>query len=167
MPEQPELADETAREEEKNDSKSFGKFGKMGKIFLLTGIVLIQAGAAYAVINIYYPKINKVASSLTSSSAVFYQFKDVVINPAGTNGRRYLIFSLAVKLDNQDAKSTLDKKKAEAKDRIMALVSQYTASELNSLKKRNKIKEKLGILIDKVIGKKSVRNLFFTKYVLQ
>lgn len=158
------------RKNKKNDNsqkKGLARLGKMGKIFLLTGIVFIQAFAAYAVINHFYPDLVSLTAKLGSNESAFYKLNDIVINPADSNGQRYLVFSLAIKLKNKDALNILESKKAEAKDRINLLMSHYTSAELGSLKKRAIIKKRLGTTINHVIGKKSVRNLFFTRYIMQ
>jgi flagellar basal body-associated protein FliL len=167
MPEQQDAAENITQKEENSRKKGFAKFGRMGKIFLLAGIVLIQAAAAYAIVSSYYPQMNNLASSLQTSTPSYYIFKNLIINPESSNGNRYLLFSLTVKLNSEDALNTLEKNKAMAKDRVNLLMSSYTVPELRTIENRNKIKKKLGVIINKIIGKKSVRNLFFTKYVLQ
>jgi flagellar FliL protein len=167
MPEGQETIGDSTRKEEKAEGKAPVRFGKVGKIFLLTGIVLIQAAVAYAIVNHYYPQIVSLTSSFQSNNSAYYKFKNIVINPLGSEGKRYLMFSLAVKLSDEGALNTLKGKEAEAKDRVNILMSHYTAGELSSLKKRISIKKKLETVIDKIIGKKAVRNLFFTKYIMQ
>jgi flagellar basal body-associated protein FliL len=167
MLEQQDLAEDTKQKEETSEKKGSAKFGKSGKIFLLAGIVLIQAAVSYAVVSSYYPQIANLASSLQTSTPSYYIFKNLIINPENSNGNRYLLFSLTVKLKGKDALNTLEKNKAMAKDRVNLLMSSYTVSELRTTENRNKIKKKLGSIINKIIGQKSVRNLFFTKYVLQ
>ncbi len=167
MSEQEDKAPEEENEQEKNGETSSGRFGKMGKIFLLAGIVLAQAAGAYAIINNYYPEVKDFTAQFESSGGVYFEFKNVIINPAESNGERYLILSLTVELNDGGALSTLDRKNAEVQDRINTALSKRTARELSSLDNRNPIKKELGIVINDVIGEKSVRNLFFTKYVLQ
>lgn len=164
MPEQQEITDDTLR---KNEKGAPGKFGKMGKIFLLAGIVLIQVPLAYIAINEYYPSLVKLTLTQPSEQSTYYKLKDIVINPAGSNGFRYLIFSLTVVLNNENALNTLEGHNAEAKERINRIMEGYTTEQLSSLKNRGDIKKRLGMVINNITDKKSVRNLFFTKYILQ
>jgi flagellar FliL protein len=164
---QEELEQKEGNKEEEGEETSSGKFGKMGKIFLLIGIVLAQAAGAYGIINTYYPEVKDFTSSFESKGGVYFEFKNIIVNPAESNGERYLILSLTVELNDGGTLGTLDKKNAEVQDRINTAISQRTARELSSLDNRDAIKKELGIVINDVIGEKSVRNLFFTKYVLQ
>lgn len=167
MSEKQELTTETDLESEEISEKPASKLGGKGKIFLLAGIVLVQAAAAYTLVNAYYPEIKDFTTQFEATGGVYYKIENVIINPAQSNGERYLILSLTIELDNGGALGTLEAKNAELQDRINTTVSTYTAEELSSLNNRDTIKKDLGIVINKVIGKKAVRNLFFTKYVLQ
>lgn len=152
---------------EEPEQSSSGSMGKIGKIFLITGIVLVQIAAAYTLVNGFYPEISNFTAGFESSGGVYYEFDNIIINPANSNGERYLIMSITIELNDGSALGTLDARKAEVQDRINTVMSNHSASELNSLAKRDLIKKELGIVINEVIDKKSVRNLFFTKYVLQ
>lgn len=164
MSEQEEQITETVPETEETQSRSFGK---MGKIFLIVGIVLVQAAGAYALVNGFYPQINEFTNEFESSGGVYYELENIIINPANSNGERYLIMSITVELNDGSVLDVLDTKKAEVQDRINTVMSNHTAQELGALESRDTIKKELGIAINEVINKKSVRNLFFTKYVLQ
>lgn len=168
MSEQEISASETNDNEAKNpENNESGSWKQMGKIFLLAGIVLAQAVGAYAIINTYYPSIQKLTSKSSSGKHTYFQFKNIIANTADSNGDRYLIMTIAVELNNADDLNAINKKKAEIQDHINLVISNYTAAQLNNLKDRKNIKKELGITINKVIGKKAVRNLFFTKYILQ
>jgi len=138
-----------------------------GKIFLLAGIVLVQAVAAYTIVKAYYPEMYEMIAKQQSPEGVYYSLENIVVNPAETNGHRYIILSMTIKLSNIEALKKLKNNTAKVKDRANKVISKHTVEELSSVNKRETIKKELGIVINKVIGKNSVRNLFFTKYVLQ
>ena len=167
MSEEQKLAVETAPDNKEGKKESSSLLAGKGKIFLLIGIVLVQAVAAYAVVSGYYPDIKDFTSQFQTSGGVYYQIENIIINPAQSNGERYLILSLTVELDDGSALGTLERKNAEVQDRINTTVSNFNSRELSKLEYRDTVKKQLGIVINEVIGKKSVRNLFFTKYVLQ
>lgn len=164
MAEQQGITNDSNAEGEGESSKGLGK---MGKIFLIAGIVLVQLPLAYLIIDSYYPDLAQMTMSEEPKPSTFYKFKDVVINPAKSNGLRYLVFSLTVELKGQKALNALKKHKAEATESVNRVMEGYTAEELATLKNRQMIKKKLSIVLNDIINKKSVRNLFFTKYILQ
>ncbi|MGD8428684.1 MAG: flagellar basal body-associated FliL family protein [Balneolaceae bacterium] len=158
---------EAAAEKEKTEEKAGNFLNKYGKIFLIAAILLVQAGAAYAVINSYYDEIYEWFGKFSTEGHVYYTFDNIIINPAHSDGERYLILSIVVELNSGSAKGMLDTQNAKITDKINLILTHRTVSELSDLSKRDEIKQEIGIMINGIIGKKAVRNLFFTKYVLQ
>lgn len=164
MKDQDEQITESTEESEKTSSPAFGK---LGKVFLIIGIVLVQAAGSYALVSGFYPEISKFTAGFESEGGVYYTIENIIINPAESNGERYLIMSITVELNGGGVLEVLNTKKAEVLDRINTVMSNYTAEQLGSLENRDSIKKQVGIVINDIVNKKSVRNLFFTKYVLQ
>lgn len=161
--------------EEKNnpENSSGGKeekgnfFSRYGKIFLILAVLLAQSGGAYAIINTYYDRIHDWISSLKTRGGVYHNFENIIINPAESGGERYLILSVAVELQSESQLARLEKNQVRIIDQINQILSQRTADELADLKTRNRIKEEIGLMINQEFEESMVRNLFFTKYVLQ
>lgn len=162
-----ELTPETAENSEQEVTESAASSGNMGKIFLLVGMILVQAGASYAIVSKYYSDIYKKTQAMFPSGGVYYQFDNILINPADSDGERFLLMSLVVELADGNAQAAIEKREAEVQDRINLVLGQRKTTELNSISDRERIKKDLAISINKVLEKNAVQNLFFTKYVLQ
>jgi flagellar FliL protein len=154
-------------EEENSDNKDGNFFSKYGKIFLIAAILLIQAGVAYAVVSSYYGEIYEWVDGLSSKGNIFHTYENIIINPAESDGERYLILSIVVEVNSGSDAALLEKRSAKIIDKVNLILTQRTPKELTSLEERDEIKQEIGLIINDVLNKNAVRNLFFTKYVLQ
>lgn len=138
-----------------------------GKIFLFIGIFLVQALIAYLIVANYYSSIYSLANSITQEKGLYYSIENLIINPAKSEGERYLIASLTIEIDGSKALAQIETQHAEVVDRINTLLSQRTVSQLNSINDRVEIKKEISMVLNELLNKKSVRNLYFTKFVMQ
>jgi flagellar basal body-associated protein FliL len=170
MAEEEEKLNDADLPEEKDSEKSSGKrnkFLKAGKIFLLIGVIVGQGIAAYAIIKNNYPDIKETIDGFSQKGGVYYKVDNIIINPAHSDGERYLILSLAFEMNNSNDVAMADKMSVEIIDRVNSHLIQKSASELSSVEQREVIKKELSVEINDLLGKKAVRNLFITKYVIQ
>lgn len=142
-------------------------FSQYGKIFLIVAILLVQGGAAYAVVNSYYTEIYEWIDNMSPEGNVYHTFENIIVNPAMSDGERYLILSLVVEVNSGADKALLEQKRAKIIDKVNLILTKRNANELGDLDERENIKQEIGIMINETLDKKAVRNLFFTKYVLQ
>lgn len=161
--EAPEHSEQGGAPEEGNGSF----FSRYGKIFLILAVMLGQAGGAYGIVNAYYEQIHAWISSMSTQGGVYHNFENIIINPAESAGENYLILTVAVELYSESQLAVVERNSVRVVDQINRVLSQRTSSELANLDTRDEIKRDLGLAINKTLDKKVVRNLFFTKYVLQ
>lgn len=159
-----EDAPENSEEEPKKNGNFFTRYGK---IFLYAGIILIQISGAYAIYSFYYDDIQSWIGDMGSDERYYYPIEDVVINPAESNGERYLLLTAIIEVKNSDELSILEKNTAQIIDNLNIILSSKSAEELTRIESRNQIKQEIGLMINETVDRKVVRNLFFTKYVLQ
>lgn len=153
------------KEEQQKDNGNF--FSRYGKIFLYSGIILVQIVAAYGIYHFYYTDIQEWIGDFESDQRYYYTIEDVIINPAESNGERYLILTIVLEVNDIDELSMLERNNAQITDNLNLILSSKTATELTRIESRNQIKEEIGMMVNETIDKKVVRNLFITKYVLQ
>jgi len=155
------------KQEEITTEESGKKGSKTGKIFLLAGMLAAECILGFFLIKNFYPSIHEVLSGFTASDPVYYPIEEIIVNPANTDGSRYLLLSIAIQVENEGISSKLKEKHAIVVDDINTLLSRYSTRELNSIEKRELIKKELAIMINKTLEENSVQDLFFTKYVMQ
>lgn len=163
-----EAVENKSGEETTNKQESGSSLiSKVGKIFLIVVVLCLQGWLAYYIVGNNYSTFYKHFHSSKKQPSVFYEIKDVVVNPANTKGERYLLVSLGIEVDNKADLSILKKQKPVIRDRIITTLAQESMQDLSSVKGRHKLKVDLLQTINHILKKKMVRNLFFTEYVMQ
>jgi flagellar FliL protein len=91
----------------------------------------------------------------------------MVINPNETEGMRYLVVSMGVQLNNQGSLEDVQRNEVIIKDAVNTLLSQKTVQQLQDVESRMTLKQEVGVVINSILDDNAVRNVFFTKYVMQ
>lgn len=97
----------------------------------------------------------------------FMELKDIIVNPAGTHGQRYLMVALGLESSSSDALAEVENKEIVVRDTVLKILSQYSVEQLGSLEHRDQTKQQLINAVNGVVGKQAVDRLYFTQYVLQ
>ncbi|MFP8488652.1 flagellar basal body-associated protein FliL [Gracilimonas sp. Q87] len=143
------------------------KFLSIGKYFLVLLFFLAQGYLAYAIVDKYYPGVYETMNSKSPKDFGTYEVGELVVNPANTNGKRYLLVEISVELDDKEHISKLDNNKMKLKQEVIETLSKRTIPELVKVEDRDSLRYELIDVINSVIEVRSVRNLYFTKYVMQ
>ncbi|MDX2185056.1 MAG: flagellar basal body-associated FliL family protein [Gemmatimonadaceae bacterium] len=92
---------------------------------------------------------------------------NIVMNPSGAGGQRFLLLSVAYQLKNPDAQAKLKSHDAEIRDLVQRVVGMRTIEQLSDLTQRDQLKAEVAKATEEVIGKKSVKKVFFPQFVIQ
>lgn len=145
--------------------QAYGK--SYGNTFLFVAILCVEAIAAYTIVALNYTSIYEWVYGYPPGLGVMYEITEMTVNPAGTNGQRYLVISIGLQLRNQTDLTELQKKEVIVKDAIISMLSSKTVAELSAVDARLQMKQELGIMINQILAGPAVRNLFFTQFVMQ
>ena len=155
-------------QEEVQEKKSGGNFVSIfGKIFLSIVAIGVQIFLALQLMDSSYAAIDDKISSLSSSESVYHQMENIIVNPSDSDGERYLLLTIALELRSTGAVAAIQKHNVKITDQINTILAAKTVDQLNDQSLRDGIKQEIGIAINQTLGKNSVQNLFFTKYVMQ
>jgi len=166
--------------EKKTDTKTKGKKapakgkgGKapkklvtIGKIFLLLLILAGQAYLAYVIVDKYYPSVYAKMNEEKPPELGTYMMEQLVVNPANTNGRRYLMVEISLEMHAEHI-PLMETNNPKVKQDMIEAFSSRTVSQLTTSEEREKLRQEVAEIINSSIGETSVQNLYFTKYVLQ
>ena len=97
----------------------------------------------------------------------FMEMESLIINPAGTDGTRYLMIKIGLESKKAKALEEVKEKAIVLRDAILRDLSARTVDELGAIEQRNQIKEDLREVINGILEKGEVTRLYFTQYVLQ
>lgn len=148
-------------------------------MFLLVMVPLVctmLAGGAYLAVS-QYPALSQASAKLGFDPSpapdslieygVFLELENLVVNPDGSDGRRYLMVSIGLEAERQAVLDETESRDIVIRDLIIRSLSNRTADELSDIARREEIKEALVTEINTVLREGAITRLYFTEYVLQ
>lgn len=180
----PEAAvqDEKETVEEKLDQESEGhppeaakKSGGLKKtLIFFVGLQVLMAGSAFVFLKMYLsPKIRtayeKPAEAMKEEQrGRIHLIKDVLVNPAGTNGTRYLSTSIGLETsDSEHGSDRFEELTPIVRDIFIAILSSKTMEELSSIDGKEKLRGEILAQVNEAVKPDSVYRIYFVDYVLQ
>lgn len=142
---------------------------------LLLPLMLVMTGGGVWLAYSQYGQVDQAANQLMTMFASdsteieygsFYEIKGLIINPAGSEGTRYLMVNIGFESNESSVLTDLENKEVVVRDHILNILGERTAEELGDISKRDALKKELLRSINKVVEGK-VDRLYFTQYVLQ
>jgi flagellar FliL protein len=100
-------------------------------------------------------------------SAVTHSLDNLVLNPAGSGGTRFLMVTAAFELKDAGAEQLMKDHEAEVRDRILALLGKKTVEELTEPGEREPIKKQVLDAVIPIFPKGAVLKVFFPQFVVQ
>jgi flagellar FliL protein len=100
-------------------------------------------------------------------AAAVHLLENLVLNPAGSGGSRFLLLSVAIEVGEAAAAESLRSRDAELRDIILTALGTKSTEELTDISRRESFKEEVVVAIKGRFGKKSVKSLYFPQFVVQ
>ena len=157
--------------DDKDKDVKGSKGGKL-KFVLIPLIIIIQAVAAYFIVfNILLkqPKHQEKQKPKTENLEVgqFYELNDIVVNPAGSGGRRYLVVEMG--LETADPLLVVEAKSKEiwVRDAVITLLTNKTSEELMEVLAMQKLKKEILDTINRKMMAGKFERIYFKKYIIQ
>jgi flagellar basal body-associated protein FliL len=91
---------------------------------------------------------------------------NLVVNPAGTHGRRFLLTTLALEVSSTGAVEALIERDAEVRDALSGVLGAKTVTELSDTAARAALKEALKQVVEDSVGVR-VFELYVPQFVIQ
>jgi flagellar FliL protein len=102
-----------------------------------------------------------------AAESPLYSIENLVVNPAGTQGTRFLVASIAVQMKDAGDAKLLTERDAEVRDVILHLLGSRSVEQLSNLASRDTLKQDVRTAIETVIGSGKVVRIFVPQFVLQ
>jgi flagellar basal body-associated protein FliL len=96
-----------------------------------------------------------------------FQIKDIVVNPSGTNGTRYLCTTVALEITNPAVEEEATAREAQVRDLLIEILSRRTVTELSSLEMRDHIRDEIGTSVNALLTSGDIDGVYFSNFVLQ
>ena len=178
---------------EEGEAKSSPRAWSKKKIPLIGGVLLVQLVVAYFLVAKFFlppmspppespgnnPPVEREAiedreqtppeGPVKPGEGAIHILEDVIVNPAGTGGNRYLVTSIAFEVDPKNKKlaKEIETKEPLLRDRIITLLSSKGIPELIDVSRRDSLRQEVLQVVNQELEEGKVFWVYFTKYVLQ
>jgi flagellar FliL protein len=96
-----------------------------------------------------------------------YSIRDIVINPAGTGGTRFLSVSIAFELETAELAHDFEAREPIVRDALITILSSKTVAQLTDPKQREITRYQIKKRISKIMRTDELAGVYYTDFVLQ
>jgi len=147
---------------------------KSSKTTLILAVVGILAGAAAGLFALG-PMLAKrggghapaVKAAEQANSFVVHAVENLVLNPAGSGGTRFLMVNATFELKDGGTEQLMKDHEAEVRDHILGLLGKKTVDELTDMTRREGLKKEVIDAVAPLFPKGAVKKVFFPQFVIQ
>lgn len=102
-----------------------------------------------------------------SATQNIFLIKDVIINPAGTNGTRFLLTTVGIEVSTPEAQQELEKKEVQVRDLLNSILTSKGLNELVSIEQRELLRIEISKKVGELLKSGKLRNVYFSKFIIQ
>ncbi|MBK7090853.1 MAG: flagellar basal body-associated FliL family protein [bacterium] len=102
-----------------------------------------------------------------AGSGNFFTVEGIVVNPAETQGTRYLSCSISFELASAEDKQAFEDKAVKIKDLLITILSSKTVDELADIKVRNDMRRQILVVVNRFTTPSQATAVYLTDFVLQ
>lgn len=96
-----------------------------------------------------------------------YIVKDLILNPAGTNGTRFLLTTVGFEVSNAEAKKELEAKDVQVRDALNTVLTAKTLSALSMPERRDSLRDEIAEKVGKLLHSGELTSVYFSKFIIQ
>ncbi len=165
---------ENQEQQEAEESKS--KSGGLLKTVLMIGLplMIVQTGVAYFLVS----KVVKVPQAVEEvkeeepepeeeGPSKLYVIEDVIINPAGTSGSRFLNATVALEYADAELEQELTENEVQIRDILINILASKTIDELDGPEDRLKLKQEILDKCNEYLKKGKLKRVYFSNFIMQ
>ena len=103
-----------------------------------------------------------------SKEGFMMNIKDLIINPAGSNGERYILLNIDLEINTEDALAIMKEKEVKLRDRIIGVISKKSIDQLDEYKELVALRMELKDELSKYLPEESeIYNVYFSNFLVQ
>jgi flagellar protein FliL len=96
-----------------------------------------------------------------------YIVKDVIVNPAGTNGTRFLLTTVGFEVTTDDGRKELEKKDVQVRDALNGILTTKELRDLVDIAQRESIRVEIAEKVGQMLKTGQLRTVYFSKFIIQ
>lgn len=98
---------------------------------------------------------------------VVYQLQDVIVNPAESQGARYVVVNIAFEVAGDGDVGLLEKREPQLRDLLIQLISSKPVERLDGPDDKEKLRVEIKDQVAKLLPKNHLKNVYFVNYIIQ
>jgi flagellar FliL protein len=102
-----------------------------------------------------------------ASESLVYSIKDIVVNPAGTAGSRFLSVSFGFELGSKELMTEFEAREPIVRDVLITILSSKTLAELTDAKQKEIMRVQIRKRLSQVLETEELAGVYYTDFVLQ
>ena len=96
-----------------------------------------------------------------------YTLDKFQVNLLSNSGKRFLVTELRLEMESEEVLPELDTKKAVIRDHIISILSSKNIEEVSTPKGKDKLKDEIVSDVNSFLADGEIKNVYFTKFVMQ
>lgn len=101
------------------------------------------------------------------SEALIHEISNIVVNPAGTGGSRFLSASFGFELESPALLQEFQQKEPVIRDALITILSSKTVAQLTDPKQKEIVRYQIRKRVSQIMNTESVAGVYYTDFVLQ
>lgn len=107
------------------------------------------------------------SSARKGDASPIYQMDNLVLNPAGSGGTRFLLLSVALEVKDAGTSDMLKGHDAEMRDAILRLFGAKTVDQVSEASARDELRGEVLAELSKMLPAGTIRRVYFPQFVIQ
>ncbi len=136
-------------------------------VYFVTANVLLSKIDAHTADKKTEKAKEKVVPVKTDLGKYIYTVEDVIVNPAGTDGKRLLLSSVGFDLSAEESKQEMKEKEVLVKDLIISILSSKNINQLMNYSYKDSLRIEIAKKMKLKLPEVKVNNIYFSKYIIQ
>ncbi len=173
------MAKESAPQETKQPDQAAASQPFISKKMIIIGIpvFLVQVALFYFLLSKFvgsHPveaasKSDKHETEAVAEEGIknIFVIKDVIVNPSGTNGTRFLLTTIGVEVTTAEAMKEMETLDIQIRDALNSILTSKGLVELSDAHQREKLREEIGVKISSYLKTGKTKNVYFSKFIIQ
>ena len=101
------------------------------------------------------------------AEALVYAIKDIVVNPAGTGGTRFLSVSFGFEFDSPELTAAIQERELAVRDALITILSSKTVTQLTDAKEKEIVRYQIKKRLEQLLNTDQITGVYYTDFVLQ
>ena len=111
-------------------------------------------------------QLDKHGNPILPAAPAIVILDEIIVNPAGTEGRRYLATRIGFQSESVGAENEINARSVLIRDRVISLLSSKSMTQLSSLSYRDTLREEIREAANMQLKDSKIESVIFADYVL-